>query len=238
MSTDLHTLSGAYALHALSAEEAEEFQKHLEACPACRQEVAELQQAAATMGASEALAPPEELRARVLAAVDVTPQLPPLSSTVVDLGQRRRRRITAILGAAAAVVMIVVGAFALDQVQDEEAPQSQLASGVVRVFGARDANTATMETTNGGEISVATSPGLNEMAIDTDELPALDKGHVYQLWAIHDDITSSVGVLEPEKGASMEMPSGDTEVAITIEPVGGSRQPTTDPIMRARPSEV
>ena len=41
MSTDLHTLSGAYALHALSSEEAEEFQKHLDACPACRQEVKE-----------------------------------------------------------------------------------------------------------------------------------------------------------------------------------------------------
>ena len=39
MSTDLHTLSGAYALNALSPEEAEEFRKHLEACAACRQEV-------------------------------------------------------------------------------------------------------------------------------------------------------------------------------------------------------
>ena len=33
MSTDLHTLSGAYALNALSAEEAEQFRQHLEACP-------------------------------------------------------------------------------------------------------------------------------------------------------------------------------------------------------------
>ena len=39
MSSDLHTLSGAYALNALSAEEAEQFQRHLEACPACTQEV-------------------------------------------------------------------------------------------------------------------------------------------------------------------------------------------------------
>lgn len=236
MSTDLHTLSGAYALHALSSEEAEEFQKHLDACPACRLEVAELQQAAATMGASEALAPPAELRARVLAAADRTPQQPPRPAPVVDLG--RRRRITRILSAAAAVAVIVAGAVALDQVQDEETPGGLLAAGVVRVFEAEDANTATMETSNGGKIAVAISPELNEMAIDTDELPPLDDEHVYQLWAIHDDVVESVTVLAPEKGASMEMPSADTEVAITIEPAGGSEQPTTEPIMRAKPSEV
>jgi len=236
MSTDLHTLSGAYALHALSSEEAEEFQKHLAACAACRLEVAELQRAAAVMGASEALAPPAELRARVLAAADRTPQQPPRPTSAADLG--RRRRITTILSAAAAVVVIVAGAVVLDQVQDEETPGGLLASGVVRVFEAEDANTATMETSNGGKISVATSPELNEMAIDTDELPVLDDEHVYQLWAIHDDVVESVTVLAPEKGASMEMPSSDTEVAITIEPAGGSEQPTTEPIMRAKPSEV
>jgi hypothetical protein len=95
-----------------------------------------------------------------------------------------------------------------------------------------------METTNGGKISVATSPGLNEMAVDTDELPKLDKEHVYQLWAIQDGTVSPVLVLEPEKGAFMEMPGEGTEVAITIEPSGGSEQPTTDPIMQVAPSEV
>ncbi|NUR09976.1 MAG: zf-HC2 domain-containing protein, partial [Nocardioidaceae bacterium] len=68
MTIDLHTLSGAYVLDALSAEEAEEFRLHLEGCAACRDEVRELRQAAAEMGASEALAPPAALRARVLAA--------------------------------------------------------------------------------------------------------------------------------------------------------------------------
>ncbi|MGH3330897.1 MAG: anti-sigma factor, partial [Nocardioidaceae bacterium] len=89
-----------------------------------------------------------------------------------------------------------------------------------------------------GKISVATSPSLNEMAVDTDELPKLDDQHVYQLWAIAGGTTSSVLVLEPDKGASMEMPAAGTEVAITVEPAGGSEQPTTDPIMRVAPSEV
>jgi hypothetical protein len=57
-------------------------------------------------------------------------------------------------------------------------------------------------------------------------------------WAVRDGAMESVGVLEPEKGAYMDMPTPDTEVAITVEPRGGSAQPTTDPIMRVNPSEI
>jgi anti-sigma-K factor RskA len=95
-----------------------------------------------------------------------------------------------------------------------------------------------METEIGGKIAVAASPELNQMAVDTDELPPLDADHVYQLWAVRDGAMESVGVLEPEKGAYMDMPTPDTEVAITVEPRGGSAQPTTEPIMRVNPSEI
>ena len=92
MSIDLHTLAGAYAIDALSAEEAREFVKHLEECEACRDEVRELQSAAATLGASEAATPPPALRARVLAAADQLPQMPP---KVVPIDRARSRRWTA-----------------------------------------------------------------------------------------------------------------------------------------------
>jgi anti-sigma-K factor RskA len=241
MSTDLHTLSGAYALDALSAEEAEQFRKHLDGCPACAQEVRELQQAAASMGASEALQPPAHLRAKVLAAADRNPQLPPhpaVGGNVVHIAPRRWGRM--FLAAAAAVVVVVVGAVGISQLagDGDGGAQSMLAAGVVKVFEAQDAHQATMETSNGGKISVATSPGLGEMAVDTEELPELDSGHVYQIWAIHDGSYDSVGVVERERGASMAMPSSDTEVAITVEPAGGSAQPTTEPIMQVNPSSV
>lgn len=242
MSTDLHTLSGAYALDALSAEEAEQFRRHLDDCDACRQEVRELQEAAARMGQSEAVAPPDHLRARVLAAADRTPQLPPRRATepgatdnVVHVPKARWG--ARYLLAAAAAVVVVAGAIGIVQTQQDE-PETQLASGVVAVFEADDANTARMETTNGGEVAVATSPELGQMAVDTDELPPLDEDHVYQLWAIKDGAMSSVLVLDPEKGASMEMPEPDIEVAITVEPAGGSKQPTTEPIMQVNPSSV
>jgi anti-sigma-K factor RskA len=240
MSTDLHTLSGAFALDALSVEEAEQFRRHLEACPACRQEVRELQEAAGRMGMSEAVLPPAYLKARVLTAADRTPQKPPRTGggTVVEVPPHRWGR--RLLMAAAAVVIVVGAAFGIGQLGDDsqEAPESLLAEGVVRVFEAADAHTAEMPTENGGKIRVAASPELDQMAVDTDELPTLDEEHVYQLWAVHGGTVESVGVLKPEEGAYMAMPTPDTEVAITVEPAGGSAQPTTDPIMRVNPSEI
>lgn len=240
MSTDLHTLSGAFALNALSAEEAEQFRRHLQDCAVCRQEVRELQQAAARMGASEAVPPPAYLKARVLSAADRTPQLPPRTGgggTVIEVSPHRWGR--RMLLAAAAAVLVVAGGIGISQLGNEsDEQQSLLAEGVVRVFEAEDAHRAEMPTENGGTIRVAASPELNQMAVDTDELPPLDDQHVYQLWAVHDGAMESVGVLEPDKGAYMDMPTPDTEVAITVEPVGGSEQPTTDPIMRVNPSEI
>jgi anti-sigma-K factor RskA len=237
MSLELHTLSGAYALDALSAEEAEEFRRHLEACLACRQEVHELRQAAAQMGASEAVEPPPGLRDKVLAEVDRTPQLPPRNaagSNVVEL--RRRPWGTRLLVAAAAAALVGAAAVGIGRLGDDEQPL--LAQEVVQVFEAEDASTETVQTTNGGVVSVATSPSRGEMAIDTDELPALEEGRVYQLWAIQADSIASVGVLERERGAAMEMPDAETVVAISIEPAGGSEQPTTQPIMQVKPSDV
>jgi anti-sigma-K factor RskA len=242
MSTELHTLSGAYALNALSAEEAVLFRRHLEQCAACRQEVGEFRQAAAEIGEAEAVVPPAELRRRVLAAADRTPQQPPLS-TGGTLGSNvtalPRRWVTRLLVAAAAAVLVAAGAVGISQLQDDdERHGTLLAQEVVQVFEADDANTATMETTNGGRISVATSPSRGKMAVDTDELPALEDDQVYQLWAVRGDEATSMGILQPERGVAMELPSPDIEVAITIEPAGGSDQPTTAPIMRVNPSEV
>jgi anti-sigma-K factor RskA len=240
MSTDVHTLSGAYALDALSPEEAAEFRRHLDGCPACRDEVRELQRAAARLGGAEVAAPPPELKARILAAAERTPQQPPASAgrgepqdqTVED----QRRRWPLWLAAAAAAVVAGGGVVGL-QAMDEEDPTLSVA--VSQVFEADDARTATVPTENGGKLTVGVSPSRNEMAVDARDLPELEGEQVYQLWAVHGEEVVNVGVLEDtDEGASMGMPEEDTLVAVTVEPDGGSEQPTTTPIVQVDPRQV
>lgn len=239
MNTDVHTLSGAYAIDALSPEEAKRFSSHLQACPACRQEVRELQAAAARLGASEAATPPAHLKARVISAAAEHPQLPPrVRHRGTEMRRRRQKWLPRLMVAAAAAVLIVAGAIGYDQLQAPEDHDDQLATGVVRVFEAPDAHHATTPTSIGGTVSVATAPSLNKMALDTDRLPDLEDDKVYQLWTIADGTAASAGLLIPDRGAAMELPGEGTMVALTVEPAGGSEQPTSEPIMTVTPSEL
>jgi anti-sigma-K factor RskA len=239
--TDVHTLSGAYALDALDPEEAAEFRAHLEGCAACRQEVRELRDAAASMGAAEAFAPPAALRARVLAAADRTPQEPPPPRTedVPDRTTRRGRNRNRLVLAAAAVLIVGGGAVGLSRVlgeSDEPGP----GTSAEQVFRADDARTADEPTVNGGTLLVAVSPSQDRMAVDTSELPALTRDRVYQLWTISGgDVVKSVQVFEkPGETALMPLPGAGVTVALTIEPPGGSELPTKAPIVAVEPSAL
>ena len=231
-STDLHTLSGAFALDALSEEEAKQFRMHLQECPACREEVRELRQAAARMGESQPITPPSALKARVLAAADQQPQLPPKVSPIERATSPRwTGRIAA---AAAAAVLLVAAGLGINHFRsgDEQ-------SGVTQVFQAADAHEATVETRTGATVTVATSRRLGKMAMDTEALPPLSAKRVYQIWAIHDGTPTSTGLLDdPEQGAAMTLPSAGTLVAITVEPAGGSPAPTTAPLFQVDPAGV
>ncbi|HYN96853.1 MAG TPA: zf-HC2 domain-containing protein, partial [Pilimelia sp.] len=77
MTTDIHTLAGAYVLDALSDIERAAFDRHLSACEACAAEVAELREAGARLADATWSVPPPRLRETVLAQVRQTRQLPP-----------------------------------------------------------------------------------------------------------------------------------------------------------------
>ena len=63
----LHDLTAAYALDALGSEDARAYEAHLAHCDRCREELAELSDAAGALAyATEAPAPSAELRARIL----------------------------------------------------------------------------------------------------------------------------------------------------------------------------
>jgi anti-sigma-K factor RskA len=233
MSTDLHTLSGAYALDALSPDEADEFVRHLEGCTACRDEVRELQEVAARMGASEGVAPPAALKARVLAAADRMPQLPPRVTPIERV--RSRRWTTRVAGAVAAAVVLATGVgVAVNELRQPDKQVQQAAS----VFAAPDAHIDVVPTANGGRLRVATSASYAQMELETKALPKVGD-RTYQLWAIRNGRPTSIGLItDLSKGEILPLPAPGTTVAITIEPAGGSPQPTGKPIVAMDPESV
>ncbi|MGI5291702.1 anti-sigma factor domain-containing protein [Nonomuraea polychroma] len=68
MNDEPHTLSGAYAVHALPYAEWVLFEEHLRACQICGAEVRRLREAAARLAETVAESPPDRLRGRLLAA--------------------------------------------------------------------------------------------------------------------------------------------------------------------------
>jgi len=233
MSTEVHTLSGAYAIDALSAEEMALFRGHLEACPVCCEEVSELRDAAAKLGASAAMTAPESLKTRVLSAVDRMPQQP---HKVTSLESVRRRAWLPKVATVAAALLIAVGAgVGISQMGQDDVP---LAASVSRVFAADDARTAEVQTDR-GPVRVATSPDRNEMAVDARGLEPLEDNLVYKVWSIAGDEPTLVTVFEDgARDASMALPAPGAKVAITVEPAGGPDRPTTEPIVEVDPSTV
>src|SRR5262249_27247548 len=103
--TDIHTLAGAYALHAIDDLERARFDRHLAECPSCAAEVAELTAAMAALSAATAETPPPGLRAAVLARSAVTPQIQRAErSQTFRLPAVRGRRLVA-----AAATLIALG---------------------------------------------------------------------------------------------------------------------------------
>ena len=67
--SDIHALSGAYAVDALDDIERAGFERHLATCPECQEEVASVREATAALADDVQAAPPPELRAAVLAGI-------------------------------------------------------------------------------------------------------------------------------------------------------------------------
>ena len=99
---DVHDLTAAYALDALSAEEAEAYEQHLGQCERCREELAGVSEAATALAfGAVAPAPPPRLRTSILDAARKE------RSNVVPFPRRRWVARSAALAAAAAACVAV-----------------------------------------------------------------------------------------------------------------------------------
>lgn len=241
MNADLHTLTGAYALHALSDDERAEFELHLGECAACRREVAELEATAARLGAAVAQTPPEELRAAVLSGIRRVRQLPPSAAPSVAVLRRRRwpLAVAGLAAAAAAVVAVVLGVRVVGlggEIERAETRATELQRGAAQlaeVLAAPDARVVR----GGGEVSatVVVSSRLDKVAFVPGRMPAPADGRTYQLWLIGPDGARSAGLLPaPAHPVVTPLRSGAEHLGVTLEPTGGSRQPTSDPVLLIR----
>ncbi|MYT24154.1 anti-sigma factor [Streptomyces sp. SID7760] len=239
---ELHTLTGAYALHALAPAEHEVFGEHLGDCPSCRQEVAEFSATAARLAGAVALAPPARMRDAVLHGIDSVRQLPP---PVPAAGRQpmtfaailRRKAITLAIAASIAAAAVLGGVTVRQNRLAEEARQQAQASerrlqDVSAVVAASDARTVRGRTPGGATTSVVSSTSRNRAVFMAAGLPDPGAGRTYQLWFDDHGAMRPAGLLTRDGATLMEGGvQGASGVGLTVEPAGGSARPTTRPLM-------
>ena len=238
MTSELHHLAAAYSLDALDDSERTEFEAHLATCETCRDDVTAFTATSAELAEGTATQPPAHLKANVMASITQTRQLPPVvaqsiadeePAPVVSLaGRRHRSRMMQGLAAAAAVAIIAVGAVALIG--------SRGSTGVDDVLAAPDAVTTTLAG-DSGNVQVIWSPERDQVALIGSGLPPAAPGFVFELWAIADGTPVPAGLFVADDGsinAIADVDDFEPEAwGITIEPEGGSLQPTSDIIYYA-----
>ncbi|MFJ7999475.1 anti-sigma factor domain-containing protein [Streptomyces sp. NPDC096310] len=239
---DLHTLTGAYALHALAPKERAEFERHLEACHACSVEVRELSATAARLGRAVAVTPPPALKEQVLRRIATERQDPPKVTPhqARSGGAGRGRALSRFALAACLAAVAGLGGVALRQHQEardarQEAQAAQRHSEeLAAVLAAPDARVATGGLTNGATGSVIVSRSRDRAAFVASGMPEPPSGKVYELWYNDGGTMRAAGLLDPATGSASVLMDGPVDGAsgmgITVEPAGGSEQPTSTPL--------
>ncbi|MFJ4671466.1 anti-sigma factor [Kitasatospora purpeofusca] len=237
---DLHTLTGAYATHALPEEERRAFERHLAHCRACAQEVAEFEVTLSRLGTAESGRPSPGLKAAVMTGIGDVRQLPPLTGPA-ERGRRTSwpaRRWRELALAACLALATALGAVAVQQ--HDRAQLAQVRAGALRdqqaaVMGlltAPDARTTTAA--SGAAVgTVVWSAGRGQAAFLVTGMPALPRGRTYELWFSDGGTMRPAGLLPADHGQLLLTGdvNGAVGVGVTQEPSGGSAQPTGQPLM-------
>lgn len=245
-------LAAAYALGALSPEEAREFEAFLATSEEARRELAEYREVSALLGLAdgEGGAAPD-LRARVIALV-TEPR---------DVGTRRGRPSRLLWAALAASLLVAVGLGAgVLSLRRQLANRGSEVAGLNQLLALRqndlqvrqhildmilDPNVRLFQLTSSGDpepgIQLFWNVRRNHALLNAYRLKPVAPGRAYQLWFIRDGkpVPSVTFTPQPNGAATVgpvPVPT-DGEVsaaAITVEPAKGSKQPTS-PILLVGP---
>jgi anti-sigma-K factor RskA len=235
---DLHTLTGVYVLDAVEPAERDRFDHHLDRCKPCAGEVRGLAATATGLAMAAAMAPPPQLKRQVLAAATVTKQMPPAADRHHSRQPRRLSwtpRLAAGVAAACLAVAVALWAAGLHTRRELDSARAQ-GQAIAAVLSAPDAQITTQATTDGGTATVVVSRAEQKIIFTTAGLPPLPASKVYELWLMGPPRIREAGLI-PAPSAGKTAPllasglaAGD-KVGVTIEPAGGTSQPTTTPIL-------
>jgi anti-sigma-K factor RskA len=215
-------LIAGQALHALSPGEEEQVALHVAECERCRRQLRESEAVAASLAyAVPAAAPPPDLRQRVLEAVAPVVEAPSAAPVPARAPARRAARwwprfaAVAVPALAAAVVGLVVWNVSL---------QSDLSSLQHSLFHGSAGNLH-------GVGNVIVKPNGNA-TLYASVAPA-PAGKTYEAWVIRGKVALPAGIFKGGGTVNLTLSQdarpGDV-IAITIEPAGGTKAPTTTPI--------
>lgn len=164
----------------------------------------------------------------------------PRDDQPVDLAERRRRRAWLPWAAAAAAVALVIAGFGINSWQTQqrqyalqerlEHTQKQL-DETTRLMTAPDLKTSTAELPDGGSVTVVSSEAEQVIRVSASNVD-VPSGSDLQMWVIDADGPESAGLMS---GAGAQIDdrtfTAGSQFGITVEPSGGSPQPTSDPIV-------
>jgi anti-sigma-K factor RskA len=233
-------LKDAYVLGALPEEERLEFEQYLAAHPDLQAEIEELSAIAGLLAFSpQEQEPSSELRRRIMDTVEaeaVQPRTSQRRSWLAGLWEAVGPRDLALAGAA----MLVIGLFSWSmllqgEVRDlqgrvqslQSQPQDQSQGPQMIALGGAG-------TEQGVRAELVTLEGDRAVLV-AENMPPAPEGKTYQIWVIKGDTPEPSGLFEPRGdsiAAVVENPvEGADAVAVTVEPEGGSKKPTTDPML-------
>ncbi|MFD6165655.1 anti-sigma factor domain-containing protein [Oerskovia sp. NPDC060287] len=179
--------------------------------------------------------PPASLRDAVLGRVASTPQVAAPGAGRGDARPggpaRAPRRWVVVAAVAAAVAAVAVPTTLAVQARQEQVRLQTQADAVASMLADPAAEIVRGEMVGGGDASALVSG--DRVLFSVTDLPQAGAAEDYQLWLVEGEGMVSAGVFDARDGSAALLvdAAGSAGVAVTLEPAGGSPQPTSDPLV-------
>lgn len=242
-------LKEAYALGALPEDERREFETYLANHPELQGEVDDLSSVAALLAISPAdQEPPRRLRKSIMAVVNAeagrSRRQAEASRWAIFEGFKRLFTPRLALGAACVLLVGLLGwnIFLQSELRDLDAQNSELLAEVQEARSDDGDQSRIFAMQGEGQTSQLNAEVMafedDRVVLVAHNVPAIEENQTFQIWVISGGEARPSGLFEPGEGPVAAVVESSIEgaqtVAVTVEPEGGSPQPTTDPMLSAQ----